>query len=272
MRFESLFWAGMIAVAALGLLRTEAGEAAPQSTAGAAEALVVETFEATAVELRNLTGKLRVEVILEGASSDLTKIDRLVEAGTLVIDGSDLGSAMKSSSVVVGALSVSMIDGGAGQRTSGEDSLDRAGRSTALRMLLRLPRGLSLKVLGHQGDVVSDDLEGPFVMELIAGKAQLGQIRDARLSLTGAGSISAREALGNLSIAVAGDGEVRIAESLLEHLEVGVTGEGAVAVGGRARFASLSLVGAGRIFLAEAERQPVINRIGAGEIVIGKAR
>jgi hypothetical protein len=37
-------------------------------------------------------------------------------------------------------------------------------------------------------------------------------------------------------------------------------------------FASLSLVGTGRIFLAEAERQPVIKRIGAGEIVIGKAR
>ena len=61
--------------------------------------------------------------------------------------------------------------------------------------------------------------------------------------------------LGNLSIAVTGNGEVCIAESLLEHLEVGVTGEGT-----------------GRIFLAEAERQPVINRIGAGEIVIGKAR
>jgi hypothetical protein len=271
MRFESLFWAGMIAVAALGLPRTEAGEAAPQSTAGAAEALVVETFEATAVELRNLTGKLRVEsgsldrveVVLEGASSDLTKIDRLVEAGTLVIDGSDLGSAMKSSSVT---------DGGSSQVTITGDSLDRADRSTALKMLLRLPRGLSLKILGHQGDVVSADLEGPFVMELISGTAQLGQIRDARLSLTGAGSILAREALGNLSIAVTGDGEVRIAKSLLEHLEVGVTGEGVVTIDGQARFASLSLVGTGRIFLAEAERQPVVSRIGAGEIVIGKAR
>jgi hypothetical protein len=267
MHFESLFWAGMIAVAALGLPRTEAGETAAQRTAGAAEALVVEIFEATAVELRNLTGDLRIEragldrieVVLEGASSDLAKIDRRVEAGTLVIDG----SATKSPSVT---------DGGSSQVTIAGDSLGGAGRGTALRMLLRLPRGLSLKVLGHQGDVVSDDLEGPFVMELIAGKAQLGQIRDARLSLTGAGSILAREALGNLSIAVTGDGEVRIAESLLEHLEVGVTGEGAVTVGGQARFASLSLVGTGRIFLGEAERQPVINRIGVGEIVIGKAR
>ena len=54
MRFESLFWAGLIAVAALGLPRTEAGEAAAPRTAVTAEALVVEIFEATAVELRNL--------------------------------------------------------------------------------------------------------------------------------------------------------------------------------------------------------------------------
>ena len=193
-------------------------------------------------------------------------------AGVLVIDGSDLSSATRTSSVVVGALSVTVTDGGSSRVTIGGEIPNRTGSGTPLRTLLRLPLGLSVKVLGHQGDVVSDDLKGPFVLELIAGNARLGQIRDARLSLTGTGSISAREALGDLSIAVTGDGEVQISQSLLERLEVGLTGEGAVAIDGQARFASLSLVGPGRIFLAEAERQPVVSRIGTGEIIIGKAR
>ena len=279
MRFESILWAAMFAVAALGLVREESGEAAADGTADRDRARIVERFDAPALELRHLTGSLeiesgawnRIEVVLEGQRSALEAVSRQIEGEVLVIDAGAVQSDHANSSTVIGSVSVITTGGGSSQVIIGGKNLsaERSVASSRIKTRVRVPRGLPLKVLGHQGDVVSGDHKGPLVLDLIAGAAELGEIRDARLSLTGAGSIAAREAFGNLSIAVTGSGQVRISTSLLEHLEVGVTGEGAVDVEGEARYASLSLIGSGRIYLAEAERQPLVAQIGAGEIVIG---
>jgi hypothetical protein len=209
--------------------------------------VVVERHSAEALELRDLSARLdiesgfgtEVEVRLEGPAAALRSLQRVLAGDTLVI---------------------------AGQRSGGPATSTHAAALTAR---IRVPAGMPIAILGHQGEIASGDLEGPLVLELLAGVATLGQVRDARLTLLGAGKIAAREALGDLSIAVAGAGEVLVDTSILERLEVGVTGSGAVEVGGAVRYASLSLKGSGHIYVAQAKRHPLVERIGPGEVLIG---
>jgi len=263
-------------LATLGLVRWDCEEAAAQAAGTDSQSSIAESYAAEALELRNLSGLLEIEsgygaeieITLQGSAEGLAAVERQLKGDRLVVDG---GSDVANDSVVVGSVSVFTTGGGSSQIIIGRQDTSRASLpdSTPLRTYIRVPRGLPVTIIGHRGDIVSGDLDGPLVLGLVNGVADLGQIRDARLSLTGDGTIAAREALGDLSVVVTGAGEVEVDTSTIERLEVGVTGAGAVAVGGEARFASLSLVGSGRIYLAEAERQPVIQHIGSGEVLIG---
>lgn len=248
MRFEGLFWFCMIAVALIGGIRCESHDAAAQSDLLPPRKVVAARYAIQALELRNVTGRLEIEsgtgshaeVTLEGQADALAGVRRRRDADTLVI---------------------------AGLRERGPS----AGPSGAfLTVRVKVPHGLPLRILGHRGTIVAGDLKGPLVLELREGMATLERIRDARLSLSGPGRIAAGEARGALSIAVIGAGEVLVDASFLERLEIGVTGAGSVDVGGTARFASLSLVGTGHIYVAQAERQPLVQRIGSGEVLIGR--
>ena len=278
MRLESLFWSGMIVLAALGV-RWESHDVLASADADLSRGVVVERFAARALELRNLSGDLEieswsgteVEVTLEGASDAVSLISRQLEGGSLVVNGGALTRRVADKFAGIGSVSVFTTGGGSSQIIIGRNGLGRARTAPRAPLVtrVRLPAGLPITIRGQRGDVVSDDLAGPLVLELLQGTAAFGRIRDARLSLAGKGKISVREARGDLSVALAGAGGVQVETSYLERLEVGLTGNGTVDVGGRARFASLSLVGSGRIYVAEAERQPLVTRVGSGEVVVG---
>lgn len=279
MRCESIFWTGMIVLALCGLQRLESDGATAQAAGGDPQSGIVESYAAEGLEIRDLSAVLRIEsghgdtidLTFRGPEDRLASIGRQVEGKRLLVRGN--ADAIKSSeqTVVIGSLTAYSTGGGSTQVIiGGRDLRDVSAEAREpIEALIRVPAGLPVKIVGFRGSVITGDLEGPLTVNLIEGEAELGSVRNAQLSLTGDGRISAQEALGDLSIAVTGSGRVQVQSSLLERLEVGVTGAGAVNIDGTARFASLSLIGSGQIFLAEVERQPVIERIGSGMVSIG---
>ncbi len=218
-------------------VRITGGDETRLTVSGPAEALAALVVEAAA-------GRLTVEAPPRGHS--VTVVDRVT-----VVTGPGA-----SSNVVIGGSSASA-------------SASRNATGAPLDVVLDLPAGSRLELLGFTGDATVGDLAGPVRVEAIGGSVRTGAVGDATLAAIGDGRVEAASVTGDLEASVTGAGRILVLSGEIGAVAVAVTGAGVVEIDAPAASAVVNMVGDGSVWLAEVADEPVVSRVGAGRFSTG---
>jgi hypothetical protein len=231
----------------------------------AAEGLVVDGLAATLT----IEGEARDDIALtmRGTEGALGQVEHEVRGGVLHIgmQGSFTSLAGGRGNVVIarnGGTATSIIGGQ-------EVTVGSLEAEPMPEIRITLPSAAPIALAGLVGEIDVSGVDGPIELALSQGEAHLDRVRDGRLAVSGDGVIVVDQASGNLVIEVEGAGQTRVADAVLDELEVDVTGTGEVVVDGVAETGRLSVTGIGRIRVSEIRSEPVISRTGIGDIQIG---
>jgi hypothetical protein len=231
----------------------------------AAEGLVVDGLAATLT----IEGEARDDIALtmRGTEGALGQVEHEVRGGVLHIgmQGSFTSLAGGGGNVVIarnGGTATSIIGGQ-------EVTVGSLEAEPMPEIRITLPSAAPIALAGLVGEIDVSGVDGPIELALSQGEAHLDRVRDGRLAVSGDGVIVVDQASGNLVIEVEGAGQTRVADAVLDELEVDVTGTGEVVVDGVAETGRLSVTGIGRIRVSEIRSEPVISRTGIGDIQIG---
>ncbi|MEZ5907009.1 MAG: hypothetical protein R3C69_18585 [Geminicoccaceae bacterium] len=186
------------------------------------------------------------------------------EGGGLTVRAPTSGNSVtvvKNLTVVTGpgASSSVTIGGGAGS----------AAETEPLDLVLELPRGTGLTLDGFVGEAVIGDLEAAVAIGVVEGRVTLGAVQNAGLATVGAARITAASVAGDLEASVTGDGAVEVAAGEIGAARLTVTGAGTITVDAPIETAEVRMVGAGRVRLAKVATEPSVQRVGTGELQVG---
>ncbi|HRY26416.1 MAG TPA: DUF2807 domain-containing protein [Geminicoccaceae bacterium] len=224
-------------VALLGLRGTLRVEV----VAGATTTLHVEGPEAAVAALEVTEGGGGLEVRAPAGGNSVTVIRNLT-----VVTGPGA-----SSSVTIG--------GAAGS----------AAETEPLDLVLELPKGTGLTLDGFVGEAEIGDLEAEVAIGVVEGRVTVGAVRSAGLATVGAATIGAASVDGDLEVSVTGDGAVEVAAGEVGAARLTLTGAGSITVDAPIETAEVSMVGAGTVRLAKVAAEPSVQRVGAGELHVG---
>ncbi len=229
-------------------------------------------FEVESVTLSGLRGTLRVEVVdgsettlrVSGPQKSVDALEVDANAGSLEVRAPSTGNSVTvvtNSTVVTGPGATANVQiGGNTDSTAGGAPLD---------LVLELPRGTAFTLDGFAGEAEIGDLGADVSIGLVDGHASLGKVGSARLATVGAASIEVASVEGDLEVGVTGDGKVTVAAGTVGDARLKVTGAGSIAVEAPIETAEVDMVGAGSVRLAEVEKQPSVQQVGAGQFQVG---
>jgi hypothetical protein len=251
----------------------------PRSEAAAAQEApeAVHRFGARRLEIGAFHGTLTlyphdgptIEARVGGPESRRRELTIGQRAGTLHIVDRPSAAGGRLQSVVAEGVSVIAQGGGRASVTIGGRNYSAGDLRPPLRLTLAVPRGLPLVLKGLAGEIEIGNLESEIALTLISGRARLGHVGPARLSLPGSGEIVAAGVEGALTVELAGSGDVVVRSGEVARLAVHLSGSGDVAFGGRAKRGDFILSGAGDIEVAELAMPPSARVTGSGEILLG---
>lgn len=230
-------------------------------------------FSVDRAVLQGLAGTLEV-TIAEGAEARLSASGPEVAVAALVVEEAAgrltvEAPARGHSVTVVDRVTVVTGEGASSNVVIGGSSASSSTTGAPLDLVLALPAGTSLDLLGFTGDAEIGDLESSVRVEAIGGSVRIGAVRDAEFAAVGGGAIEAASVTGDLGASVTGDGRITVLAGRLEAVTVDVTGAGEVSVDAPAASAVVDMVGDGTVRLAEVASEPVVNRVGAGRFSVG---
>jgi hypothetical protein len=235
-------------------------------------------FTVDSVTLEGLSGTLEVRIVEDGevslvvAGPEAAVAALTVEAvsGALTVKAPSAGGSVtvvERMTVVTGpGASSEVVIGGSSASSSAASS---PGDSAPLDLVVEVPAGTRLAVLGFTGEAVIGDLDGAVRIEAVGGQVQLGAATDAALAAIGSGRVEVDRIAGDLSASVTGAGRVAVAGGSIGALTVDVTGDGVVVVEAPAATAVVNMIGSGEVRLAEVAAPPEVNRVGAGRFSVG---
>lgn len=197
-----------------------------------------------ALEVDAASGTLRVEALKSGRS--VTVVDRVT-----VVTGPGA-----TSNVVIGG-------------SSSASASSRNATGAPLDVVLDLPAGTRLELLGFTGDAEIGDLMGPVRLQAIGGSVRTGAVADAALAAIGDGAIETASVTGDLEASVTGAGRITVLAGALDAVTVDVIGAGVVEIDAPAASAVVNMVGDGRVRLVEVAGDPEVSRVGAGQFSVG---
>jgi hypothetical protein len=234
-------------------------------------------FSVERAELEGLAGTLEVRVV-EGGESRLTitgpdeaiaALEVGVDAGVLSVTAPPRGNAVTvvdRVTVVTGSgASSNVVIGGSSAATSSASGNDAA----ALAIVLEVPAGTGLALLGFTGEAEIGDISSAVVIQAVGGTVRLGAITDAELVAIGKGRVEAASVEGDLAAAVTGDGSITVAGGSIGMARVDTTGSGEVVIEAPARSAAVNMVGNGTVRMADVAEAPEVSRVGAGQFSVG---
>ena len=240
------------------------------------------SFRAQALEMRDVDGRVRIEVedrpdlqlLVKGPEDAVKGVRAEVRDRALSIVGDRSATSRNISVVGIGSATAVVVGEGSASVSIGSvggkgGTVVHLPERPPLEVTVRMPRGLPLSIGNIDGDYTIGDTHAPVHISVVRGNVSLGRVGNAELEVHGAGDIDALEIIGKLRISVQGSGDVRIHGGQFSLLDVIMQGSGDVNVGGRAQRANLTVEGAGDIRVAEVTEKPHMKMSGAGDISVG---
>jgi hypothetical protein len=264
----------------LGILAVVIGSFAASPPGHAASATPVEREEehaASRLAVAGLVGSLQIErheqpgirLVLRGSAEAIGRVRREVRGDLLQLTAeagpggtTSVVSASNNTVIALGGratLSIGSVTTSAGSAQEAEPPLE---------LQVYVPAATPLAITGLVGDLSIEGVDGPVDLELISGRAQLDRVSGS-LAAVGGSHIEVAEATGDLRVAVRAAGDVVVAETALERLEVSVSGTGNVTVGGVAERATVQIAGLGNVAIDEVRERPEVTVAGIGRVEIG---
>ena len=228
--------------------------------------------------LEGLSGSLEIRVI-EGHETQLhvagpaeavkaLKVD--AAAGVLTVTAPASGhsvTVVERMTVVTGpGASSNVVIGGTSTSTSSASS---SSLGLPLDIVLEVPAGTGLTLLGFTGKAEIGDLAGAVVIQAVGGTVDLGAVKGAELAAIGKGRIEVASIEGDLVASVTGEGHIAVAGGTIGKASVDVTGVGSVSVDAPAQSANVNMVGAGDVRFVSVAEPPTVSRVGAGRFGMG---
>jgi hypothetical protein len=259
---------GVLAIA--GLLLTTMASAADETKAFG-------PFAVDRAVLQGLAGTLEVRVAegtetrlsISGPADAVAALGVEAAAGTLRVTAPERGhsvTVVDRVTVVTGSGATSnVVIGG----SSAASASSRNATGAPLDVVLDLPEGTRLELLGFTGDAEIGDLAGPVAIEAIGGTVRIGAVTAAVFAAVGDGSIEAASVEGDLETSVTGAGRIAVRSGHVGAVTVDVIGAGVVEIDAPAASAVVNMVGDGRVRLVEVAGDPEVSRVGAGQFSVG---
>jgi hypothetical protein len=230
-------------------------------------------FTIDEVVLQGLSGTLEVRVVegevtrlsVTGPADALAALEVEAAAATLRVERPQSGRSM----TVVDQVTVVTGDGATSNVVIGGSETVTGEAAAPLDVVLDLPAGTRLELLGFTGEAEIGDLAAPVRIQAIDGTVRIGAVATAAFATVGQGSIEAAEVTGDLAASVTGDGRITVLGGTLEAETVAVTGAGEVAIDAPAASAVVEMVGDGSVRLAAVASEPQVSRVGAGRFDVG---
>jgi hypothetical protein len=156
-----------------------------------------------------------------------------------------------------------------------------------LRIALTVPRGTALDVSGLIGDAKIGDTMGRLRFEAVATKAEIGEVKTAKISLAGSGNLTVAKVDGELHMSIAGSGKIRVGSTGPVHadiagagdaklgdihggLKLSIAGSGDVAAKSVNGAVKVSIAGSGSVKIADGKADPLhVSIIGSGNVNFG---
>lgn len=96
------------------------------------------------------------------------------------------------------------------------------------------------------------------------------QLRNAEINISGSGSLSVDELMGDLYGRVSGSGNIGILTGVVDHADVAISGSGDLAIGALVKSATLSHSGSGNMMIAHVLDEYTAQGTGSGSIRVLK--
>lgn len=201
---------------------------------------------------------------------------RWVEAVQVRVEGgSALFDARRAANSGGGSVSASNINtvasgGGTATVTIGGRSMSGGGDEPEPVLELRIPRNGGLRLEDGGGTCQVGPLGGEFRLRLAAGECSIARLgKGGSILIDGSGMVTIGDGAGDLSLAISGSGDIKVARGEFARLSARIDGNGSIAMDAAAKSGDLAINGAGDIRVRRIAEQPrrVIN--GAGDIDVG---
>lgn len=211
-----------------------------------------------------------VTLIIIGLKPDVEKINISEKNETLSLISLRSTGSSSSKNIIFGSVmnisgSFHLGDGGVSINsvTTNDDS--------NTKISIGIPKGLSVKISGVEGNVVVGDIECS-LNAIVKGatKMKIGKVLDSMFMIQGSGDIIAKSVNGNnLSMTVQGSGDIKVNGGHVTNLNVDVNGSGDIKFKGEAENANLTVMGSGDIDVSFVKNSPNKSIMGCGEINVG---
>lgn len=237
----------------------------------------------------------KVEVNFKGMQTELDMISVCQKGNTVIVEGKNGGAGGGITIVggdIVGGRSIISTGRGVTIRSGrsvtsiggrvrgavivGGGSVVVSGRGTAIggsetKVLIKIPVQTNVEIADVDGKVDLVDIDGWLRVSIGgAGEVRGGRVKDARLSISGSGSVSLREVTGKrLRVNISGSGKVHIGAGKVEEVDCSVSGSGKINFGGTAEDGDLEVSGSGYINVNEITNRPSRQVDGSGSIHVG---
>lgn len=96
------------------------------------------------------------------------------------------------------------------------------------------------------------------------------QLRNAEINISGSGSLSVNELMGDLYGRVSGSGNIGILTGVVDHADVAISGSGNLTIGALVKSATLSHSGSGNMMIAHVLDEYTAQGTGSGSIRVLK--
>ena len=224
------------------------------------------------------TQENEISVVLKGPQRMLDDIEIRQDGNAIVICGQsgDNGTTIVMGNVVsVGRGSVTRINRSFGSVfiSGNEDVVVIKGgkKGSEVSIEVQIPEQTNVAIEYVNGRVSLADITGNLRIGISGvGEVRGGRVLNARVKISGAGSLSLREVMGEyLRVRVSGSGSVDVPDGHVEEIECSVSGSGNVSFGGRAENGDLDVSGVGNISVSHVVNRPSRNVSGVGSIHVG---
>lgn len=189
----------------------------------------------------------------------------------LSIKTADNQSNLKGSQVISGGITNIAVGKNATSTVSiGGTDLDAMNQQTIEEISVKVPKNTSVELQGSVANVRIGNTLGSLVLDIGgATNIDVGSVGDVSANLAGATSTHIAKVAGDLTVDIAGSGELSVGGGEIRLLNITTSGLGSVDVNAVADKATIAVTGAGTVKVKHVKTRPEISILGAGSVDVG---
>jgi putative autotransporter adhesin-like protein len=212
------------------------------------------SYPVKSVKMDTIVGRLRVEVKAEGPITlQISGVKARVDAMTVRTEGGQL--------VITGENDNAVWDW-----HKWFDFSDTHQDAKDLDVHLVVPKGTEVRVGDMIGDATIGDTDGDIRFEAVDSTTTIGRVKNARISMAGAGKIAMTDVMGELKLEIAGSGKIKAQSA--QSVRADVAGSGSADLGAIKGGLSLDIAGSGDFNASKVNGPVQVDIVGAGSVHI----